>query len=56
MIEHDNEPDDPKYFIASYEKAEFPYTGPGSHRPADMDIKLRLISQPEKLCGKPEPL
>ena len=56
MIKHDIEAGNPKYFIVSDEKSEVPYTGPGTHKPAQMDIKLRVLDQSETLCGKPEPL
>ena len=56
MIKYDIEAGNPKYFIVSDEKSEVPYTGPGTHKPAQMDIKLRVLDQSETLCGKPEPL
>ena len=38
----------------SDEKPETPYEGPGTYSPAEMDIKLRIIDEKEKVCGKPE--
>ena len=38
----------------SDEKPETPYEGPGTYSPAEMDIKIRVIDEKEKVCGKPE--
>ena len=38
----------------SDEKPEAHYEGPGTYSPAEMDIKLRVVDEKEKMCGKPE--
>ena len=35
-------------------KPETPYEGPGTYSPAEMDIKVRVVDEKEKVCGKPE--
>ena len=32
------------------EKPETPYKGPGTYSPAEMDIKIRVIDEKEKVC------
>ena len=38
----------------SDEKPETPYEGPGTYSPAEMDIKVRVVDEKEKVCGIPE--
>ena len=54
MLKHENELGNVQYFIVSDEKSETPYEGPGTYSPAEMDIKIRVIDEKEKVCGKPE--
>ena len=36
------------------EKPETPYEVPGTYFPAEVDIKIRIVDEKEKVCGKPE--
>ena len=54
MLKHENELGNVQYFIVSDEKPETPYEGPGTYSLAEMDIKIRVVGEKEKVCGKPE--
>ena len=54
MLKHENELGNVQYFIVSDEKPETPYEGPGTYSPAEMDIKVRVVDEKEKVCGKLE--
>ena len=54
MPKHENELGNVQYFIVSDEKPETPYEGPGTYSPAEMDVKVRLFDEKEKVRGKPE--
>ena len=54
MLKHENETGNIQYFVVSDEKPETPNEGPGTYSPAEMDIKLRIVDEKEKVCGKPE--
>ena len=53
MLKHENELGNVQYFILSDEKPETPYDGLGTYSPAEMDIKIRVVDQKERVCGKP---
>ena len=53
-LKHENEHGNVQYFIVKDEKLETPYEGPRTYPPAEMDIKVRVVDEKEKVCGKPE--
>ena len=54
MLKHENELGNVQYFIMSAEKPETPYKGPGTYSPAEMKVKIRVVDEKEKMCGKAE--
>ena len=54
MLKHENELGNVPCFIVSDEKPEKSYEGPRTYSPAEMDRKVRVLDEKEKLCGKPD--